>query len=302
MAVIKIFKNFINLLTTFLKFILNNFFLAKNINKISAPKVKNFNSLMLIYANVMHVRTMPKINKFFYKVFYICFDISKINKLSCKFFSVNRFNIFSFYEKDHGKRDGSSIEIWIRKLLYEKNLDDYVKKIFLFTHPRCLGYVFNPVSFWFCIDDENNLRAILFEVNNTFAQSHSYLVYNEDKSIINPNQWFECNKNFYVSPFFEITGKYKFRVNFVVDKIAVWIDYVIEGKKNLLTNVISYKVKPFTESSLLSAFLQIPFLTFKVIFLIHWQALKLFFKRNKYVANPNKIPKNITTNNDLISK
>lgn len=302
MAVIKIIKNFINLQKKFLKKFyydfLNIFFGAKNNDKIFSSRVKNFPSLMLVYANLMHLRTIPKINKFLYKVFYICFDISKIDNLKCKFFSLNKFNIFSFYIKDHGKRDGSSLELWIRQLLYEKNLDEYVKKIFLFTHPRIFGYVFNPVSFWFCVDDENNLRAILFEVNNTFSQNHCYLVYNENKEIITSDQWFECSKNFYVSPFFEIAGKYKFRVNFVVDKIAVWIDYVIEDKKNLLTSVISYDIKPHNSSNLLRAFLQIPFLTFQVIFLIHWQALKLFFKRNKYIANPNKIPKNITTNHD----
>ncbi len=298
MTAIKILKNFLNLPNFFLvKFFRKNYLKKENYNN-SQSTVKTFSSLMLVYAKVFHKRTFPSLNQFCYDVFYICFDISKIKDLRANFFSLNRFNFFSFYEKDHGNRDGSNLENWIRKLLYEKNLNESIKKIFLFTHPRIFGYVFNPVNFWFCLDSENNLRAILFEVNNTFGQHHCYLVYNENHSIINLDQWFSCDKKFYVSPFFSIIGNYKFRVNFTPKKIAVWIDYEIDGKKNLFTNVISTAIVPLTKSSLIKVFGHIPFLTFKVIILIHWQALKLFFKKIKFVANPNKIPKNITTNHD----
>jgi hypothetical protein len=283
MAIIKNFLDFIN---------------RKNNQNLIQIKANNFINPMLIYANVVHQRNIPKINKFLYKVFYICFDISKINSLSKNFFSINKFNILSFYQKDHGKRDGSNIESWIRNLLIERNLNDQVKRIFLFTHPRILGYVFNPVSFWFCVDEDHNLRAVLFEVNNTFNQYHSYLVYNENHEIINHNQWFECDKKFYVSPFFEIIGKYKFRVNFSPNKIAVWIDYFIEGEKNLLTSVTSYEIFPYTESRIAPIIFKSPLLIFKVIFLIHWQALKLFLKKIKFVTNPNKISKNISTNHE----
>lgn len=249
----------------------------------------NFASQFLVFANVMHKRCSPKINQFLYKVFYICFDISKPNSLKQIFFSINRFNVFSFYNKDHGNRDGKDLELWIRKILDEKNLNEQIKKIFLFTHPRIFGYVFNPVSFWFCLDVDNNLRAILFEVNNTFGQHHCYLVYNEDHSIIYEDQWFSTEKKLYVSPFFEVEGNYRFRVIFKPNKIAVWIDYFVEGQKKLLTSAISYKVKQFSSFNLIHAFWQIPVVTFKVIYLIHWQALKLFFKKIKFVSNPHKI-------------
>ena len=289
-----IFKNCRNNFKNFL----NNLKNYHNDQALNFPKSNNFTNPILIYANVVHQRNFPKINKFLYKVFYICFDISKINNLTRNFFSINKFNFLSFYQKDHGNRDGSNLEAWIRNLLYERNLNDCVKKIFLFTHPRILGYVFNPVSFWFCVDEENNLRAVLFEVNNTFNQHHSYLVYNDNHQIITNDQWFNCDKKFYVSPFFEIVGNYKFRVNFSENKIAVWIDYFIEGKKTLLTSVISYDIMPFTKSRITSIIVKSPLLVFKVIFLIHWQALKLFLKKIKFVTNPNKISKNISTNHE----
>ncbi|GDX35747.1 DUF1365 domain-containing protein [Alphaproteobacteria bacterium] len=256
----------------------------------------NFASYFLVFANVMHKRCSPKINQFVYKVFYICFDISKINNLKQSFFSINRFNVFSFYNKDHGNRDGKDLEIWIRKILNEKNLNEQIVKIFLFTHPRFLGYVFNPVSFWFCLDADNNLKAILFEVNNTFNQHHCYLVYNQDQTEIGEDQWFTTDKKMYVSPFFKVEGNYRFRVIFKPNKTAVWIDYIVEGQKKLLTSAISYKIKQYNDFNLINAFWQIPLVTFKVIFLIHWQALKLFLKKIKFISNPNKISNKITTN------
>lgn len=257
----------------------------------------NFLNPMIVFADVNHQRLEPKINQFTYQVFYCCFDISKVDQLKNLFLGINRFNLFSFYFKDHAKRDGSSLESWIRNLLIEKNLNHLVEKIYLFTHPRVLNYVFNPVSFWFCVDSENNLRAVLFEVNNTFSQTHSYLVYNQDYSVINKDQWFTTEKNFYVSPFFEVLGSYKFRVIFNPKKIAVWIDYFNQDQKKLLTSAISYRISKLTNFGLLRAFFKIPLVTFKVIILIHWQALKLFFKGLKFVKNPNQIPNKITTNN-----
>lgn len=254
-------------------------------------------SKFISYADIFHKRITPKENSFSYRVFYICFDIEKISELSNKIFSVNKFNLFSFYFKDHGKKDGSSLKNWADNLFNQQGIKNY-NRIFLHTHPRILGYVFNPVSFWFCVDEDNNLRAVLFEVNNTFNQHHSYLVYNENHQIITNDQWFNCDKKFYVSPFFEIVGNYKFRVNFSQNKIAVWIDYFIEGEKNLLTSVISYDIIPFTKSRIIPIIVKSPLLVFKVIFLIHWQALKLFLKKIKFVTNPNKISKNISTNHE----
>lgn len=252
-------------------------------------------SFSLCLANVWHKRLKPVVNSFSYRVFYLCFDIAKTQKLRSKFLSYNRFNLFSFYDKDHGNRDGSSLERWIRKILSNHNLNERSKKIFLLTHPRVLGYVFNPVSFWFCLDDQENLIAVLSEVNNTFGENHNYLVFNFDHSPIQQNQWFEAKKEFHVSPFFEVKGSYKFRFVFNQNQIAAWIDYLSnDSQKSLLTNVICRKVEP-SDSRLLAQFLTIPFMTMKVIFLIHWQALKLIIKKNKYIPKPKQKTIRLTT-------
>ncbi len=247
-------------------------------------------------ATVMHKRLRPKINQFVYRVFYLCFDISKIDQIRRKFLSVDHFNLLSFYNRDHGKRDGSSLERWIRQILADKNLDHKVDKIYLMSFPRVLGYVFSPVSFWFCFDSNQKPIAVLSEVNNTFGENHNYLVFNSDHSPLLQNQWFLAKKDFHVSPFFAVDGKYKFRFIFNQKNIGVWIDYLgDDGAKNLLTSVICDK-KKLSDSNLLSGFFSIPLMTAKVIFLIHWQALKIVAKKIKYIPKPKSKSHKITLN------
>ena len=241
----------------------------------------------------MHKRLVPKVNQFVYEVFYICFDIAKINNLSKKIFSLNKFNLFSFYEKDYGPKDGSSIENWAWNILKNQQIDKNINKIFLFTHPRVLGYVFNPASFLFCLDSQEKLQAVIVQVNNTFNENHSYLIFNKDNSAIANNQWFEADKEFHVSPFFERKGFYKFRFIFEQNKIAVWIDY-FTNEKTLLTSVICKKEVDFGNLNLILAFIKIPFMTFKIIILIHIQALKIVIKKIKYISKPEQKNSKIT--------
>jgi len=253
------------------------------------------NSKSIFFAKVFHKRLSPKINEFLYEVFYICFDISKISALKCYFLSLNKFNIFSFYEKDHGNKDGSSIQDWAKKIFANSKAKNKIKKIFLFTHPRVLGYAFNPVSFWFGIGEDEKIYAIIAQVNNTFGENHIYLIDNENLEPIHENQWFDAKKEFHVSPFYSTEGQYKFRFIFNQNKIAVWIDYYIDNK-TLLTNVISSKQLNLNNINLLKTFLLMPLMTFKVIYLIHFQALKLFIKKLKYIPKPPQKNIRITTN------
>lgn len=249
----------------------------------------------LVMAKVMHKRLTPRVNAFVYDVFYLCFDIKKIDELASKFFSINKFNLFSLYLKDHGAKDGGNLHNWAFNIFKEHNIDNHIKKIYLFTHPRILGYCFNPVSFWFGIDEDDKLIAVIAQVNNTFKQSHCYLLFNQNSAPISADQILMADKDFYVSPFYQRVGSYNFRFIFDQKKIAVWIDYIID-EKTLLTSVISKKIINYSDKNLLFCFLRIPFLTLKVIILIHWQALKLFVKKMKYISKPALKKNNITLN------
>jgi len=248
----------------------------------------------IVHSLVAHKRLLPRINQFIYKVYYIFFDLSEMNSLKNWIFSLNRFNFFSFYNSDHGPKDGSSLEIWARSILSKENiLAD--GKIFLHTHPRILGYCFNPVSFFYCFNKNRDLKAIIAQVNNTFGQCHNYLIFEKNGLNIDQNKYYEAPKNFHVSPFMNIEGTYRFR--FVIDKkkVAAWIDY-FDNKNNLMlaTSMIGNKIS-YSKINLIKSFIIIPFVTFKVIIFIHIQALKLFFKKIKYISLPkepiNKITK-----------
>jgi len=251
-------------------------------------------SKFISYADIFHKRITPKENSFSYRVFYICFDIEKISELSNKIFSVNKFNLFSFYFKDHGKKDGSSLKNWADNLFNQQGIKNY-NRIFLHTHPRILGYVFNPVSFWFALDKNDKIKAIIAQVNNTFGENHCYLIHNHNGEPIEQNQWFTADKEFHVSPFYERKGQYKFRFIFNEKNIAIWINYHLNGE-TLLTNVTSKKRSKFNIFNLAMAFISIPFLTIKIILLIHWQAIKIFFKKIKYIPKPIKKPISVTIN------
>ena len=126
--------------------------------------------------NVIHKRFKPKEHFFKYKVFSLFIDLSELNELdeSLKFFSLNKFNLISFYEKDHGERDGSSLLDWVKNNLTGNKINTDNIKVKLLCYPRILGYVFNPLSIFFVYDQNENLISILYEVKNTFGEQHTY--------------------------------------------------------------------------------------------------------------------------------
>lgn len=240
----------------------------------------------LLIADVSHARQRPKRNAFSYGVYYLCFALDEIAQLKNGILSLNRFNLFSFHERDHAKRDGQPLEPWIRKVLADYNITQADGRVILLTLPRVLGYVFNPVSFWFCLDKDNNLRAVLSEVSNTFHDRHCYISCHEDRRPIQPDDLLRAEKVFHVSPFIDVTGYYMFRFVYRDNKIGVWIDhYNDEGL--LLTTSLTGKRKPLTTRNLLHAFFRYPLVTFKVIGLIHYQAIIIWlFKGIRYRPRP----------------
>lgn len=238
----------------------------------------------LYKAKVMHKRLFPKENKFVYSVYYYVLSLSSLKGLPVPY---NRFGLTSFHDKDHGAKDGSSLEQWARDILETQNLNDRVDgEICLISMPRILGYVFNPVSFWLCFDKQENLRAVICEVNNTFGETHSYLCAHPNGNIIENEDILEAHKLFHVSPFLERKGHYNFRFSLNKDSYGIWINYFDEyGKKKLLTSLAG-TVEPLTKRNASRTFWSHPLVTLKTIFLIHYQALKLCLKGISYFKKP----------------
>lgn len=239
-------------------------------------------------AQVMHKRLFPKINDFSYNVYYIVLPLSQIHSKSLQdHLTVNKPALLSFHEKDHATSDNKhKNEDWIMGILQEHGLNYALEDIMLVTMPRILGYVFNPVSFWFMFDKEKNIRTVLCEVNNTFGETHNYLCSKKNGDIIEKDDWLEAEKLFHVSPFLKREGKYKFRFSLQNNNLGIWINFHDgDNQLQLITSLIGH-LKPLNKANLRYVFITHPLLTFKVIFLIHWQAIKLLAKGMTYISKP----------------
>lgn len=208
--------------------------------------------------------------------------------------SINKWNIFSFYDKDHGTRtkDANTAKWAMEKLLAIGITESEILEIVLLTHPRCFGFVFNPVSFYFCLNRNSEVIVIIAEVNNTFSQTHSYVIYEKNSEPIQKNKVYKATKEFFVSPFMKCNGEYHFRFTYGEEKIAILIDYYKDEKLMLTTSLIG-KRTALTAKSLIGKL----FTTFKTMLLILYQGLKLVFIKGLKFRQPTELlPNNITYN------
>lgn len=241
---------------------------------------------------VMHARELPAVNRFVYPLFYLRLPLSRLESLSSVVLGIDRPGLMRVDFRDHAARDGSHPLPWIRALLARERVQAE-GEIVLQTMPRILGYLFNPVSFWYCHDAEGALRAVVCEVNNTFGEHHNYLVARADGGAIASGDVLQARKVFHVSPFFPVRGEYRFRFQWRGDVDAVAIDYWDGGVKLLATR-ISGRARPLDRGRLLRALARFPLMTFGVIARIHWQALRLWAKRVPFYRKPHPPLEQIT--------
>ena len=243
---------------------------------------------------VIHKRFKPKVHFFKYKVFSLLIDLSELNVLEKKinFFSHNSFNLISFFDKDHGERDGSSLIDWVKKNLKENNITFEDIKIKLLCYPRILGYVFNPLSVFYVYDKKDDLISILYEVKNTFGEQHTYIFKVKNNNILQHS----CSKKFHVSPFIEMNCNYFFKILKPGEKISVIIDQYQSNEKLLYASQDGNR-GDFTNTELIKSYLKHPLMTFKIISAIHFEAFKLWAKGIRFIKKKLKIKNNITFEN-----
>ena len=244
---------------------------------------------------VIHKRFKPKEHYFNYSVFSLLIDLSELRKIDqeISFFSLNKFNLISFHEKDHGERDGSSLEEWVKKNLEQNKIATVDIKIKLLCYPRIFGYVFNPLSIFFVYNQNDKLISILYEVKNTFGEQHTYVFKVEGQNKLIQNN---CSKKFHVSPFIEMDCNYFFRILNPEQKLSVAIDqYDQEGK--ILFASQDGERSDLTSKNLMNSYLKHPLMTFKIISAIHFEAFKLWIKGIKFIKKKFKIKNNITVEN-----
>ena len=244
----------------------------------------------LVRGQVMHERLRPAQHRFVYPVFYVRLNLARLSAANNAWFGVNRLRLMSLRTRDYGPRDGSDLDGWMRAQLADAGLP-CDGEIWLQTFPRLFGFVFNPVSFWLCHDSSGALRAVLAEVNNTFGETHRYLLADSERNAITPDTRLVCAKAMHVSPFCEVRGSYRFRFRDSATTTLIGIDYE-DGVDNpespgvLIHTTVGGRLQAMTSAVALRALLTQPFLTFGIVAKIHWQAWKLWRKRVPFFRKP----------------
>jgi hypothetical protein len=232
----------------------------------------NANSSLYI-GSVMHRRLQPR-HHFRYRAFWLSLDLRDLPELArrLRWFSYNAPNIFSLRDQDHGDGSATPLREQIERRLESENIHLEGGRIILFCMPRTLGYVFNPLSIFYCYRADGTLAAVLYEVHNTFGERHVYLMSQGEVAASHT-----CRKMFYVSPFMEMDLRYDFRICDPGERTSVGI-IAKRANRPIFSAVLSGERQGLTDRNLLRVFLRIPAVTLKVIAAIHWEALRLWLK------------------------
>lgn len=238
----------------------------------------------LYVGSVIHRRLRPKTHRLHYRVFALLLDVDELPVLekTLRLFSLGRFNVFSFRPQDHLSGKTANLREEVESILRGAGVKEEPGPIRLLTMPRILGYAFNPLSIFFCYRADGALRAILYEVNNTFAQRHCYLFPLEGERRVLTHA---CSKQFYVSPFIPMEAAYTFLIRPPDETFTLSISVADEEGKTLVASQRLAR-RALDDRALAAVFLSHPLLTLKVIAGIHYEALLIWFKGVRLRVRP----------------
>ena len=241
------------------------------------------NRARLYVGRTTHLRTAPREHRFSYGVFQILVDVDRLDKAFSGLKTIGRggLGLFSFAERDHGARDGSPLRPWVEATLKQAGLDVPTTRISLLCFPRVLGFVFNPISLFYIYGPHDELQAVLYEVNNTFGQTHAYVVPTEGLEV----EHHETDKLLYVSPFYRVEGGYRFTVTPPGDRLTLTILKQVGGEIDFTASLIARR-EALTDAALIKLFFAMPLMTLGVVAAIHWEAVRLWFKGAVFGARP----------------
>ena len=223
---------------------------------------------------VMHRRVRPRVHGFRYRLFWMLLDIDRLDEAAARtrLFSVGRFNLLSFQPCDHGDGSGADLRAQAMAKLAEAGITGADGPIRLLTLPRLLGFVFNPISVYYCHRADGGLAAVIYEVSSTFGERRSYVLASEGERFEQ-----SCDKALHVSPFMRMDMTYAFRGRAPDERLTLAIDGH-EADGLVIATAMTGERRALTDREILKAVLAVPFETLKVVAAIHWEALRLFLK------------------------
>ena len=242
-----------------------------------------------IYPGVVHhARLRPQKHRLRYRVFNLLFDLDELAEMDrrLRLFAHNRANLLSFYDRDHGDRSGAPLRPWVEGKLAAAGIAFDGGPIRLLCMPRVLNHVFNPISLYFCYGRDGDLRAIVHEVNNTFGETHAYVLRADAPDAAGMIAQ-SCDKRLYVSPLQPMALSYDFRIRPPGEETTTAIA-VKDADGPVLTASFHGKREPLSDAALLRQWLAHPLLSLKVLAGIHWEALFIWLKGGKFHANPRR--------------
>lgn len=239
-------------------------------------------ALSLYVGETRHSRYTPFEQSFVYKLFLIDVDIDRLDEADrqSRFFSVDRPGLFSFRRRDHGERKNIALRPWAETMFAKAGIALEGGVVRLVTLPRHLFYKFSPISLWYGYGADNKLRGIIYEVNNTFGDTHAYVAAAADGRTQH-----DAVKNMYVSPFFDVNGSYRFTMRSPGETLSLVIDNILEAKR-IHSATLKAKRQPATDLAFLAAAFTRPFSTLGVTLGIHYEAFKLWVKKAGYRSRP----------------
>ena len=240
----------------------------------------------IVTGQVIHRRSRPVANAFAYPAFYLRMPLSNLAALPARGVAWNRGGLISFHDRDHGPRDGTPLATWMRQLLTQEHIEAD-GEILLYAFPRMLGFVFNPVSFWVCHKASGSVAAVLAEVNNTFGETHHYLLANPGGEPLRSGETLTARKVFHVSPFCDVKGHYTFRFHFGPGRWLARIDYFDgDGESALLETHVCGEEQVLTAATARGLVWRYRWFTLAVVARIHWHAVRLWVKRVPFFSKP----------------
>lgn len=239
------------------------------------------NIAQLGLGEVRHRRLRPREHAFVYPSYFLWLPMRALRREASPGLNRNGRGWLSFHDADHGD-GGADALAWAETLLAAEGITDADGEVWLQTYPRVLGYVFKPVSFWFCERRDGSLAAVVVEVNNTFGERHCYLLRGPELAWGREQR---AAKVFHVSPFCRVEGSYRFRFMRADGRVVARVDHD-DAAGALLQTSLSGRLQPLTRRSARTAFFAMPALTMMLIIRIHWQALRLAIKRVPFFSKP----------------